>query len=764
MPEFTYSEVIGEMIHDAKSFRDFLKASPGESYSFSSKKEEFEQEYYRFLHSDSSEAQNLLSDIGKAVKKQDAQTFIIHGYKGCGKTTLSHYLSRNLPYRTSVLTFDLTLDTKLFVRNQLIRKIYNDILDDIDNEYKTIKEMLSIFYFNKNNAAFLDRRFDTSNTYFNFFKLLDQINNNTNNKDLEIGKAQIKDQLNSAFTIEGLFTFIVIWDIAYRIIKEEKPKYILILDNLDVLIQYEPLRILFNEYAAFCHNCRFLFDNISSNNLTKAGYNPFQDYTFIFVMRETTKATIIEHFSDRYPNTQGYIPYEVSSIFSKLEILKKRLLYIERNPYVCTEIKHIANELNRLLNDKHFKDNFFSLSSINIDKYSKNNFFSLFNDDYRTGIDALCEILEVKGSFVDEYIHIKNCYPHNTTTGSQGLFIRYLCDLLYEKGYLREFLFTEYTKDKTKSDPLSINISRLILTYLKNRCTLYSPKGKKRDDESVSLLDIFEQFKDVCELNEVNKAICFMFDLRMKPYWNHLITFQKIDTLDYSDLQNQLLSFNSPSRINSNNFCTLIITPAGRFFLDNILVHFEYYSCRFQSNNSESPRALFDNKNSIFTEGHFAFEKIIQNTINLVKECCRRLSNYYKTVFQQGAGYKDDEFLFSPFAYHKLDDEGAVVNHMFHAERMIHSHIDYLDVYRRYVINKIKDKNLKIDANKKMIEYIKTYMDMFGFYSKVTITHYSEQTNTLCNYYNNCINKIKKDSYIDFTTAIDRKTGRRLEI
>jgi len=95
---------------------------------------------------------------------------------------------------------------------------------------------------------------------------------------------------------------------------------------------------------------------------------------------------------------------------------------------------------------------------------------------------------------------------------------------------------------------------------------------------------------------------------------------------------------------------------------------------------------------------------------------------------------------------------------------MIHAHIDYLDVYRRYVIRLTKDKLQKIDANKKMVGFIRQYMDMFGYFNnKETVTHYSEQTITLCGYYDNCIAEIEKSDYTDFTTLIDRATGRRLE-
>ncbi len=70
---------------------------------------------------------------------------------------------------------------------------------------------------------------------------------------------------------------------------------------------------------------------------------------------------------------------------------------------------------------------------------------------------------------------------------------------------------------------------------------------------------------------------------------------------------------------------------------------------------------------------------------------------------------------------------------------------------------------MKKSANEKLVYYIKQYMNMFGYYTKDAITHYSDQTIVLCGYYDNCITSIKNTAFTDFTTPIDRKKGRQLE-
>jgi len=162
--------------------------------------------------------------------------------------------------------------------------------------------------------------------------------------------------------------------------------------------------------------------------------------------------------------------------------------------------------------------------------------------------------------------------------------------LLFTEGYLGKFFTTEYPKTRTRHNASSINVSRLVLTFLKNRLTGYSSKGIKREDNTISLIELLSHFDGICDLEAVIEAIWFMFELRLVPFWNHLVTFQKLNNLDFSDLQQQLNDYKSANRVN-NKYSTLRITPGGRYLLDNMLVHFEFFSCRLPSENEVGSRA-----------------------------------------------------------------------------------------------------------------------------------------------------------------------------
>jgi predicted small secreted protein len=550
-------------------------------------------------------------------------------------------------------------------------------------------------------------------------------------------KERIKRKL-VGFAVYELFSFILLWDIAARFVSGESRRCIFILDNLDVLIHYEHLGSLFTGYYTFMHNCKNMISKIFGN------HNLLQDYFFVFVMRETTQATVIEHLHDKNPRAQGYIKYDFSTVVPKESILEKRLDYLGDN-HKSDNIKKISINLNKLCNDRFIKEYF----------------FHLFNDDYRTSIESLCEFIKDKDNrdifndkFINDYFEIKNSPPYNTTVGSHGLFIRLLCDLFLEKKYIEMVLSTEiYESDfygkESKHDSPSVNISRLILTYLKNQ------------KKAVSIHEIIKTFNGICRQDDIFEAIWFLFELRNVDYWNHLVTFGKMIGLD--NFQGQLDTERLTKTLHKDS--TILLTPAGDFFLGTILVHFEYFSCRANTDTHNS-YSLFDKRNMERVENNpendFNFNIVIRDTFDLVKDCCARITKYYKAVFQGKYHFTDEKFLESDFAYPVIDQENNN-NRMFHTDRIVHSHIDYLDVYRRYVINLLKNNEEKKEVNKKIVQYIKDYMNIFGSYNKKPITHFSKQSEALCELYKNCIKKIEESDYTNFELAIDRKTGHELE-
>jgi ABC-type cobalamin/Fe3+-siderophores transport system ATPase subunit len=101
--------------------KKFLKASLEDLVLLG--KDKYENIYDNHLHTDSDKAQKLFQEIKNKIENQETQTFVIKGYKGCGKTTFAYFLKKELPYRSYILPFDYHVDPILHIRGPLIKYI-----------------------------------------------------------------------------------------------------------------------------------------------------------------------------------------------------------------------------------------------------------------------------------------------------------------------------------------------------------------------------------------------------------------------------------------------------------------------------------------------------------------------------------------------------------------------------------------------------------------------------------------------------------------
>ena len=194
----------------------------------------------------------------------------------------------------------------------------------------------------------------------------------------------------------------------------------------------------------------------------------------------------------------------------------------------------------------------------------------------------------------------------------------------------------------------------------------------------------------------------------------------------------------------------ICITSAGQVFLHNICVHFEYFSQRFCA---QKHKGLFD-YNSFGNDEEAEYAKnIIEAVFSAVSKCCSALEKYNIKVIEKLGAKHYSEIVTSPYYY-----EGQ-----FHEERIILNHIQYLNAYRRYMIDMNGNNNL---LNQYLIKQIRKYLgllfteDKLGFRSGF-ITGRSEST---FNKLSVCIEEIVNSNYknleIDITSDYYRKHFR----
>lgn len=220
-----------------------------------------------------------------------------------------------------------------------------------------------------------------------------------------------------------------------------------------------------------------------------------------------------------------------------------------------------------------------------------------------------------------------------------------------------------------------------------------------------------------------------MFNLGDDSSWNELIAFKEINT----------------EKLTSCDSTEIFITKAGREYLSFIATHFEFFNTRVSKYRSINI-PLFDHDSISDFSGskyEYNFQEIIQNVIDIVNKCCERMSKYYNNVMSQRYDNISD-YVQSPFVYNEAN--------VLHSERIIHTHIRYIDNYRLYILKNTEDVEKKTKINKYLIDYISEYLNIGERYTNI-LTEMS--TEILFPAFKDKINIIINSGYKDFKTAIN---------
>ncbi len=761
---------------ESNSVRDFLRATPYPAGAQSSTIDNYlhnnKEVFFNEIYLPSKNEAEEFSDLDRRIINRHNQLILLYGYKGCGKTTFIHRYRRHLnekKIRSVILNFDSYGNNdpiKYTITRHLCDKINIDIKE---KNGKVCKKWIEIWK-NKDNECFFSS-IDLNGNYISVLEklsyiLLNHFKDRKKNKILE----EIRSYVYNNMSVSETLILIVFIDFISRIVHQEEKKCVIVFDNLDVIYSSAYIEEFTRHCSQFLNDAQYIFRNISIEEQKNSDifYNPMQDYCLIFVMRETTNTMFIEHFNDR--NYIGH-PINVSEIYDKAGIIRKRCEYVLSNAKINTE-EDIARQYNMILD-------------LLKDEYIKTYLFKLFNDDIRTGINAITEISFGKN-------HLKECLDlrdvkeldiKDTRFGSRGILFFEIFKLFTNNKYFDTIKKTEYfystdyqtlginedDENTQKTIVLAINISRIILIYLFNSMRDLDDRdtsvqiSKLYEDLSIISLNDQEDKRDILEI--INQSLIDLFNLRNSSFWNHLITFDGMGYEPINELSHQLDMFLA-SKHEFKNYGYVRITASGFMYLNTVLTHFEYYSARRERVEYYTPLFLADNLTSN-TAGRYKFEKIVGAVWKEVEECWKKLMNFYVEVFEKKCNYTVDKYLGSKFVYHNNHDD-FIQRPLFHIERVAHSHISYLDAFRMYsfwVLDNSDDNaesilDRKKAVNKKLVESINNYIRLISEGENVRSSYTS---NNLIENYKRCITKISNNGkWDDFCTRIDNATGNLL--
>lgn len=463
--------------------------------------------------------------------------------------------------------------------------------------------------------------------------------------------------------------------------------------------------------------------------------NAYVRFKYIFSMRETTSMHIGDHLRSRIKSYAEHI--DISMDVNKGFIIKKRYdilkKYIDANQITNPAFIKIAQYIEQLTEDKFFKWTF----------------FLLFNNDYRTVLDCLCELCKLRNSPVFTSFELLRQEKPYMKFGGRGIILKALCDAYRKWGYFDSLKVP--AKGGIKTDyPFTVTLVRIILTVLSNL-----EQRKKQPDindtnseipffvmreTSVSLRQLYEKvaifFGNTEEERENNFLVCIeaMFSARAWNYWSHLITFDNAPRYYRNDFLAALRDISGEKDI------YVRCTKAGEQYLNILCIHYEFFSCRY----AEPSRGLFSRQSITKMRHQYQFERQIKMVYTSVKRCCDEMGKLDKTLLDT-LGYAE---------HIELLNSDYVTDHKFHEERIIHNHISYLDAFRLYLINGPLQRDT-VSVNQILVGYISKYLNLL-IYDKNAQAFYSDNSKLLYEELNKCIDYIVQRNYNDTATRIAR--------
>jgi hypothetical protein len=149
------------------------------------------------------------------------------------------------------------------------------------------------------------------------------------------------------------------------------------------------------------------------------------------------------------------------------------------------------------------------------------------------------------------------------------------------------------------------------------------------------------------------------------------------------------------------NYTELLLCESGYAFVERLTIEFEYFSNRISLNN----------KSIYLLEDMDEVDTIINNVYNAVRCCCEDLTTFSRIYKEKKKISDDKEFV--KLRIHPRTNGGKP---QLHTERIIFSHISYLNHCRLYHIDRVVSFEEKKDINSMFVKYIMKYLQLYYDY------------------------------------------------
>ena len=624
--------------------------------------------FFKHLFSKKGKYETYVQPIKEALITRGRKTILLTGNQGCGKTTFVHCLKYECPDITFKF-FDFDQDTSHPTLEEYIERLssyLHVLLLNKDNAtYNTFFYDLFI-----RNRKLINTKINAGNNINNFFNkfhdtFILNCPNGTTKDDFII-------EINKLY-FNQILSLIILWHLS-KIIKDQKDitPIVFCLDNLDVLVNQDIIERFFKEYFRFVRNIDAIINHLDEDYIRSKKITYNSAFSFVLVCRQHTWARVKQHYPHDNPAIHlSTLQRNITDVFDKSEILEQREKYISDNNDFFGEFVNDVSSVCSILND--------------LDPTTErgHNIYDLFNNDYRQCIITFEDLINENDQLLNEYICVKKSLS-TVNQGLRGIMYR----ALFEKFKLDGNLSDIGVLDVSNTRPLVSN-ARLILNYLNYKT--YNKKG------CVPFSRIVSDFDGIISRDDIDLSLIAMFKLGYMSSWNELIAFDEINTEEIETCENT----------------ELMITAAGHEYIDFVATHFEFFNIRVPYRR-RCEAALFSPKSiapypnpklSYKCNGKrffykYNFEEIIVSVLNVVEQCCEHMTEFFNTYMAKK--YTKEQYLYSPFVYGD--------SNVLHGERIIHTHIRYVDNYRLYLLNRHDVTIFKEEINEILVRLIEEYI------------------------------------------------------
>lgn len=733
-------EVINQVSKDSETgIIRFLQANPYSSFEYynfnvlKNKSDLFE----KTLYCESKQSKIYKEYICNILENPNGKnTFFLVGYQGCGKSTFIHSVINMYIKEVSSSVIIIDCDKKGKDANHLKNIISNILIKTIKNSIK-IKNFVEFF---RDNYDAIDELNDDN--FEQFYSIIKNFDDNNYSFDERKNFYDIKQFINEKLSTKESFYLLVLWNLAinYDCIEKSQEKLILFIDNLDCVDEYYELSDFISCIDSLTVDFSEIFEKINLCNSMQINETFVSKIKIFITMRETTKANLPHsHFSDAFRSI--YTNKDMTEWYDKGEIARNRisklLEYDEKGKLNSTQ----RTQLQLFL-------------KIADDIYTKNVFYPLFNNNYRSAVDMIVSVVINYTEHIKTFSRLMDYNKPKYKHGARGILFKHIFDELNKgDGNQESCLKRIGVLDLLNRKNNSVSICRLILSYLSNYTETKCDSGRN----SIPLKEIIDVFKEIFSCDEIDKILYEMFALRDSK-WSHLISFNQIE---YSGAEHKIDS-NIDIRFLVPNRTMLHYSCAGKIYIEYVATHFEFFTTRIFKERKD---ALFCDSNleiDAATNNYICYD-IIKKVFSEVERCCIALKKFNNKLCELN-NYPDpyvtpNIYIESHYVcmFKRIEYDGKERRFkQFHEERIILTHINYIDCYRLYVLNdcnKIKYEE-KIVLNKKLTECIKNYVALLES-KNVLKNEYTYQE--FIEHYNNQIEKLEKD-WTNFDIEISKNS------